>query len=211
MTDSYITLEKYGTDEVTIRKSRFIGTALPCVSEEQALAHIASVRSEHKSASHCCFAYVIGVNGGITRYTDDGEPGGTAGLPIISLIKSKSIVNCCVTVVRYFGGVLLGTGGLVRAYTEGCRIALDAAGLVRMDRTCHDLCEIEYARWDTLRHSLSTLPARADSIKYAASVSFTLLTRHADRDSVLNSLVSATDGRLTVQPGDETFEAWPVS
>ena len=211
MTNSYITLEKPGTDEITIRKSRFIGSAVPCLSEEQALAHISAVRAEHKSASHCCYAYIIGVNGGITRYTDDGEPGGTAGLPIISLIKSKSIVDCCVTVVRYFGGILLGTGGLVRAYTEGCRLALDAAGLVRMDRTCHDKCEIEYPRWDTLRRAVSELPARTDDISYAASVSFTLLTRSGDRDTVLHALMSATDGRLTVVPGDETFEAWPVN
>lgn len=210
MTESYITLEKPGMDEINVRKSRFIGSAAPCVSEEQALAYISSVRNEHKSASHCCYAYVIGVNGAITRYTDDGEPGGTAGLPIISLIRSKNIVNCCVTVVRYFGGILLGTGGLVRAYTEGCRAALKASGIVRMDRTCHDLCEVEYARWDMLRHALSTLPAQIDSISYTSSVSFTLLTRPADRDAVLNSLFSATDGRLAAQPGDETFESWPV-
>lgn len=115
----YRTLRQSASDEFIINKSRFIGYAAPCETEAEALAFLQSIRTKHKDATHNCYAYIIGQNAGIMRYSDDGEPGGTAGLPMIEVLKHQGVVNCCCVVTRYFGGVLLGAGGLVRAYTQG--------------------------------------------------------------------------------------------
>ena len=133
MINAYITVARSSREETVINKSRFIGYAAPCISESEALAFLQSVREEHKTATHHCYAYIIGENSGIMRYSDDGEPGGTAGLPMMDVIRARNIVNCCVVVVRYFGGTLLGTGGLVRAYSQSAQSALNAAGIIRME------------------------------------------------------------------------------
>ncbi len=208
MIESYLTLKKPAEDRLTIQKSVFIGQASPCVSENEALEMIRRIRDKYKDASHNCYAYIIGKNEGILRYSDDGEPGGTAGLPIISLLRSEKLVNCCVVVTRYFGGVLLGTGGLVRAYTQGCRIALDAAGIVRMEQTCHDLCEVPYSQWDRVRYALEKCPARIMDISFGVSVSFLLMTRKKDRDQVLDTLMSVSLRKLEYLPDQDRFEAW---
>ena len=121
MIDSFITVSHTSCREIVINRSRFIGYAAPCADESSAIAFLQQIRAEHKTATHHCYAYIIGENSGIMRYSDDGEPGGTAGLPIMDVLRSKGVVNCCIIVVRYFGGVLLGTGGLVRAYSDACK------------------------------------------------------------------------------------------
>ncbi len=210
MTDSYLTLGRDAEDRFTVQKSVFIGRACPCTTEEEALRLIREVREAYRDATHHCYAYIIGKNQGIMRYSDDGEPGGTAGLPMISLLRSEGVVDCCAVVTRYFGGVLLGTGGLVRAYTQGCRIALDAAGIVRMDLTCHDLCEVPYPRWDRVRYALDSLPARITDLSFGSAVSFTLLTRKTDREQVLKELENASARELEFLPDEEKFEAWKI-
>ncbi len=208
MNESYLTVSGPGRDEVIIQKSRFIGQAWPCATEEEALAHLKETREAFRDARHHCYAYIIGRNEGIIRYSDDGEPGGTAGMPMISLIRSEKLVNCCCVVTRYFGGILLGTGGLVRAYTQGCRIALEAAGIVRMELTCRDLCEIPYGCWDTVQYTMERLPARVRDISYGAQVYFTLLTRKNYRNSVLQTLTQVTNRQLIFLEDEEQYEAW---
>ncbi|NLE06207.1 MAG: DUF3795 domain-containing protein, partial [Crenarchaeota archaeon] len=126
---NYKSIHKYGRDEIIINKSKFIGTAAPVENEEEAVSFIESIRKEFKDATHNCYAYVIGENRNIQRYSDDGEPSGTAGMPILNVINQENLINVAVVVTRYFGGVLLGAGGLVRAYTKGCKIGLES-GLV---------------------------------------------------------------------------------
>ena len=104
----YRTLRQSASDEFIINKSRFIGYAAPCETEAEALAFLQTIRTKHKDATHNCYAYIIGQNAGIMRYSDDGEPGGTAGLPMMEVLKHQGVVNCCCVVTRYFGGVLLG-------------------------------------------------------------------------------------------------------
>ncbi len=210
MKESYLTLGQSAEDRFTVQKSVFIGRACPCGTEEEALRYIRAAREEYRDASHHCYAYIIGQNEGIMRYSDDGEPGGTAGLPMISLLRSEGLVDCCAVVTRYFGGILLGTGGLVRAYTQGCRIALDAAGIVRMDLTCHDLCEVPYPRWDRVRYALESLPARILDLSFGAAVSFTLLTRKSQREQVLEALENASSRELVALEDEEKFEAWKI-
>ncbi len=210
MKASYLTLAGPGRAEITIQRSRFIGQAWPCVSEAEALLHIREAKEKTRDASHHCWAYVVGQNEGIIRYSDDGEPGGTAGLPIVSLIRAERLVDCCVVVTRYFGGVLLGTGGLVRAYTQGCRIALDAAHIVRMELTCLDLCEIPYSVWDKVRYVLEQLPAKIDKVEYGSAISFILKTRQKDHEQILAQLEQASSRQLLCMKDEEKYDAWDV-
>ena len=210
MMEQYITLARPGRDEFTVQKSRFIGQAFPCLTEEEALLRLKEVRENSRDARHHCYAYVIGLNEGIIRYSDDGEPGGTAGQPILSLIRAERIVNCCVVVTRYFGGILLGTGGLVRAYSQGCRIALDAAGIVSMERTSRYLCEVPYSCWDSVHHAMDHLPVRCLNPEFAAAVSFTLLVRTKDREQALHELDQISGRTMETLLEEEKYDAWEV-
>ena len=206
---SYKTIKQEAQDEFIVNKSRFIGYACPCETEEEALAFLKKIREKHRDATHNCYAYVIGANAGIMRYSDDGEPGGTAGLPMMEVLKSRGVVNCCVVVTRYFGGVLLGAGGLVRAYTKGCAIALDAARVSIMEKTCRVLFDVPYPLWDKFNYALQSLPVLLESTSFQASVDATLMIRKADLEEVCARLVTLTDGKTDYLPTDELFYPWP--
>ena len=210
MIDQYVTVAGPGSDEIVINRSRFIGYARPCTTEEDALGFLQEIRDIHRGATHHCYAYIIGTNQGVMRYSDDGEPGGTAGLPIIEMIRSQQIVNCCVVVVRYFGGTLLGTGGLVRAYTQACKIALQAAKIVRMERTEHYLCDVPYSFWDSVLHGAGKLPVHIISPDFSATVTFTLAVRSADSSDVMEILARLTSRKLEMIPIGESFEPWEI-
>ena len=128
MVDSYNTILTPGTDEIVEKKSRFIGYAQPVSSEEEAYAFVESVKKKHYDARHNCHAFAIGKENTLYRFSDDGEPQGTAGKPILEVISGNQVTDICIVVTRYFGGTLLGTGGLVRAYTEAAKLALADAG-----------------------------------------------------------------------------------
>lgn len=127
---SYKTIYQYGEAEDIISKSRFIGYAKPVETEAEAAAFIEEIKKKHKDATHNVPVYLIGEKFEIQRYSDDGEPSGTAGVPILSMLKNEGITNIAIVATRYFGGIKLGTGGLVRAYTHTAKIAVDAARVV---------------------------------------------------------------------------------
>ena len=211
MSTPYKTLRQEAADEVIINKSRFIGYACPCETEEEALAFLQKIRTKHKDATHNCYAYIIGRNAGIMRYSDDGEPGGTAGLPMMEVLKAQGVVNCCVVVTRYFGGVLLGAGGLVRAYTQGTVIALKAAQVVVREPSQRYLCEVAYPLWDRVTHALKTMPVQLVGSEFTTAVGFTLLVREKDAEAMLAELVRLTDGRFEYLLEDESYEAWDAN
>jgi uncharacterized YigZ family protein len=126
----YKTLLKPGNDEIIIEKSRFIGYAAPVSSEEEAIEFIEKIKAQHKDATHNVTAYMVGLHNEIQRYNDDGEPAGTAGIPILEVIKKEDLRNTVIVVTRYFGGIKLGAGGLIRAYTRGAKIAVEAGQVV---------------------------------------------------------------------------------
>ena len=130
METEYRTVYKGGEGEITEKKSRFIATVSPASSEEEALLFIESMRKKYWDARHNCFAYVIGKRGELKRFSDDGEPGGTAGKPILEVITGEGLCNAAIVVTRYFGGTLLGTGGLVRAYTAASKEGLASSVIV---------------------------------------------------------------------------------
>ena len=206
---SYKTIKQAAQDEFIVNKSRFIGYACPCETEEEVLAFLKRIREKHRDATHNCYAYVIGANAGIMRYSDDGEPGGTAGLPMMEVLKNRGVVNCCVVVTRYFGGVLLGAGGLVRAYSKGCVIALDAAQVSVMEKTQRILFDVPYPLWDKFIYALHSLPALLEGSQFQASVDATLLIREKDAATVCEKLTALTDGKAEYLVTDELFYPWP--
>lgn len=204
----YRTVLKAAGDEQIIQRSRFIGDASPAASAEEALAFLEAVRARHRDATHHCYAYIIGQNAGIMRYSDDGEPSGTAGLPIIEVMKARGVVDCCVVVTRYFGGVLLGAGGLTRAYAHTCAMALDAAGVCVMHPTETWLVEVPYALWDRVRHELAGLPARLESTEFTSAVAFELSVKAQDSQRVRDCLARVTDGRAEMLLEGERHSPW---
>jgi len=204
----YKTLLKSASDEVIINKSRFIGYAEPVKTVEEALAFLDRIRTKHKDATHNCYAYIIGQNAGIMRYSDDGEPGGTAGMPIIEVMKARGVVDCAVVVTRYFGGVLLGAGGLVRAYSHGCAIALNAAQVCEMHPTEKWMFEVAYPLWDKVQHTLKGLPVRMESTEFTTAVAFELSVKSADSEQVRAELVRVTDGRIDEMLEEESYSPW---
>ncbi len=208
MSAPYKTLRQRASDELIINKSRFIGYGSPAQTEEEALAFLKGIREKHKDATHNCYAYVIGRNAGIMRYSDDGEPGGTAGLPMMEVLKAQGVVNCCVVVTRYFGGILLGAGGLVRAYTQGCVAVLKASGVVVMEPSQQYLCEVGYPLWDKVQYTLKSLPVQLLGSEFTTAVTFTLLVREKDAQQVLETLTRVTDGRVETLLEEESFAGW---
>ncbi len=207
--EAYKTLLKEGNAEFVINKSRFIGYGCPCETEEEALEFIRRIQKMHRDATHNCYAYVIGKNSGIMRYSDDGEPGGTAGMPILDVIRRRGVVNCAVVVTRYFGGVLLGAGGLVRAYAQGSKTALDASGVITMTFSDRYLVEVDYSTWQRLDHFLKGAPVLVEQTSFETSVVTTLLLRSSDRDAVLEGISRLSDGKAECLYEESVYYPWP--
>ncbi len=207
---AYRTVRGYGMEEFIINKSRFLGHARPAASQEEAQAFLSEMRLKYKDASHNCFAYVIGQNAGIQRYSDDGEPSGTAGLPIIEVVKAQNVVNVCVVVTRYFGGVLLGAAGLVRAYTQGAVSALRAAQVVTMHRTQRYLFDLDYPLLGRVDHWLEGQPVRLESRDFGACVTLGVAVKNADAPAFLRGLSEVTQGKAEPLLAEEGYDGWEV-
>ena len=205
---AYKTLIRQGEDSFIINKSRFIGYGCPCETEDAALAFLAEIRARHRDATHNCYAYIVGANMGVMRYSDDGEPGGTAGMPIIEVMKARGVTNACVVVTRYFGGVLLGAGGLVRAYSQGAAAAINACGVGMMHPTARYLMEIPYPMLGRMEHFLKSEPIIVEDKSYTDVISFTLIVREADEDGFLRRLTDMSEGRVEPLRVEEIMLPW---
>jgi len=197
------------SDEFIVNKSRFIGYGAPAQTEEEALAFLAEIRKKHQDATHNCYAYIIGTNMGIMRYSDDGEPGGTAGMPIIEVMKARGVTNAAVVVTRYFGGILLGAGGLVRAYTQGAVAALNAAQVGVMHPTQRMLVDVSYPMLGKVEHFLKAEPVIVEDKSFTDTITLTLVVRTADAEDFSARLIAHTDGRCEPLPMEEFYMAWP--
>ena len=205
----YKTLMKRAEDEFIVNKSRFIGHACPCETEEEALGFLAEMREKYKDASHNCYAYIIGANMGIMRYSDDGEPGGTAGMPIIEVLKARGVTNCCCVVTRYFGGILLGAGGLVRAYTKGAVVALDACGIGVMHPTARYLMDVPYPMLSRMEYFLQSEPVVIEDKAFTDTVTLTLMVKCADEEALTKRVTDVSEGSIEPIRFEEFYRAWP--
>lgn len=151
--DSYKTIEGISIEEITVERSRFIAATAHVESEEEALKFVASKKAEFHDARHNCWTYLL--KDGQSRFSDDGEPHGTAGKPMADVLAGSGIVDACVVVTRYFGGVLLGTGGLVRAYSSAAKLSLEAAETVTMQRCCEYVIRCEYSDFDYMQKTVA--------------------------------------------------------
>ena len=205
----YKTLIRDAQDEFIINKSRFIGHGRPCETEEAALQFLQEMRTRYKDATHNCYAYIIGANMGVMRYSDDGEPGGTAGMPIIEVMKARGVTNCAVVVTRYFGGVLLGAGGLVRAYSQGAAAAINASGVGVMHPTARYLMEIPYPLLNRMDYFLKDEPIQVEDKAFTDVITYTLVVRCADEKGFLKRLTNMSEGTVEPLRYEEMYLAWP--
>lgn len=205
----YKTLLKAADDEFVVNKSRFIGDGMPCGTEEEALAFIRQIREKYRDATHHCYAYILGANMGVMRYSDDGEPSGTAGMPIIEVMKARQVTDCAVVVTRYFGGILLGAGGLVRAYSQGAAAALNACGVGTMYPTARYLVDVSYPLLNRVEYFLKGEPVEVEDKSFTDAITFTLLVRCRDEEAFLGRLTERTEGALQPLRFEEFYHAWP--
>ncbi len=168
----YSTVAREASDEQIIEKSRFIAYVKPVASREEADAFIASVRKKHKDATHNVPAMVIGDRFQLQWASDDGEPQGTGGAPMVQMLVQEGITNVCVVVTRYFGGIKLGTGGLVRAYTGSAKLGLAAAGICDVVEMQTMTCRVDYAVFNKIQNFFFTFETKFDNIIYADAVTF---------------------------------------
>ena len=208
---SYKTLLRRADDEFVINKSRFIGHGAPVQSEDEALDFLREMRQKYADASHNCYAYIIGPNMGVMRYSDDGEPGGTAGMPIIEVMKARMVTNACVVVTRYFGGILLGAGGLVRAYSQGAAAAIDASGVGVMHPTARYMVDVPYPMLSRVEYYLKTAPVIVEDKDFASDITLTMLVRVTDEEGLIRDLKQLSDGRLEPLRFDELYYPWRES
>lgn len=169
-----VTLEKRGEAEYTEKKSVFIGYACPITSEEEAIEFVKAIKKKHADARHNVYAYRLN-NGTIARYSDDGEPQGTAGIPVLDIIRKGGFDDAVIVVTRYFGGILLGAGGLVRAYSTAAKMAVEAAGIVTYDLfTCFDI-KLNYTDNGKILPLVAEAEAMVDEVVYEDTVTQRLL------------------------------------
>ena len=192
----YRTVKAPANIELVINKSRFIGQCFPISTEAEALEMLAILRKKYWDATHNCYAYSVGQKGEIARFSDDGEPGGTAGMPMMDALRGAGVTDVLCVVTRYFGGILLGTGGLVRAYSRACAEAIRAAGIVRM--TPCDLVEfsVPYAQWSLFQQEARKQGATLTP-EYGETVHCVAAIEAGKTKAFLDAVFDQTSGSLT--------------
>lgn len=200
----YKTPAAAGQDEFTEKRSRFIGYVRPVTSEQQALDFIAEIRSKHWDARHNVYAYCLR-EGHISRYSDDGEPSGTAGMPVLNVIQKSGLTDCAIVVTRYFGGILLGGGGLVRAYSHAAALGAAAAGIAVM-RLCL-LCRLtcDYNQYGRIQSLIPECGGMVTDTDFGQAVEMAFFMSREALDGFSRKLADASNGSVTVQVTGERF------
>ncbi len=206
MLNTYRTVADFGQDEIIIEKSTFIGYAKPVTCEEEALAFIQEIKKKHRDATHNVPAYVLGEHNDIQRCNDDGEPSGTAGVPVLEVLKKEDVRDVAVVVTRYFGGIKLGTGGLVRAYTKGAKIALEAAGIITKVLYQTIIVSVDYTMLGTIQNHLRLQQYDTKDIVYEDIVHLHVWVALDDVEHFKNLMVEWTNGRAVITDGDIDYK-----
>ena len=207
--DEYLVPTDFGEDEFYEKKSRFIGRVWPVETEEAALEKIQAMKKQHYDATHNCWAYII--KDGAVRFSDDGEPGGTAGMPMLQVLQREGLYNIVCVVTRYFGGILLGAGGLVRAYTKGAKIAVDAAGksMKRVWTVLYVPCPYNF--YERVKLLVGECGGIIRETEFGAEVELELLFPEAETDTFLQKLTDMTSGTVEGMETGREYKAFPVT
>lgn len=202
---SYNTITKRGAGEYEEKKSRFLAEAIPVQSVEEVQEELQRIRKHYYDAKHHCFAYVLGEKRDNKRFSDDGEPSGTAGVPILNVIEGEGCTNTLLVVTRYFGGTLLGTGNLARAYTTAAKRALQDAGIVEMREGAILCCLLSYAQLDTFLYLLKQERILVDDTAYTEKVAVTFKVPMEQKRDLLQKIAAQFSGTVTTQEIERGF------
>ncbi|MGI6704416.1 MAG: YigZ family protein [Clostridia bacterium] len=201
----YLTVKGYGEKEIVIRKSRFIAQVERARNEEEAKAFIQDIKKKHWNATHNCTAYVIGEGNGIQKSSDDGEPGGTAGIPMLEVLRKRQIRDAVVVVTRYFGGIKLGAGGLIRAYGRAAAEGLEAAGVVRRALMRTMTAGFDYTWLGKIENELAGMPYTAKETRYTDKVEMDILVPVGGEDGFAGWLTGLTNGQVEIKAGETGY------
>ncbi len=203
----YKMLQKGGSGEITEKKSRFIATLAPVESEEEAAAFIESMKKKYWDARHNCSAFVLGERAQTTRCSDDGEPAGTAGKPMLEVLLGAEVRNAAVVVTRYFGGVLLGTGGLVRAYTQAVQAGLEACSIVTMRYGIELRLITDYNGIGRIQYLLGQRGLEIEEAEYTDIVTMKLMVPYEECKGLCKALTEATAGKVKIEEMEKKYFA----
>lgn len=208
MTEYYIPT-RAAESEFVEKRSRFIGYIKPVETEAEARAFVEKIKKRHYDARHNCWCYLLR-EGGVVRYSDDGEPQGTAGQPMLGVFEKEGITDLVCVVTRYFGGILLGTGGLLRAYTKGAKDALDAAGVSVVRRWVRQLVPCTYSLYERLKQETERFGAVIEDTEYGADIVLTVLVPEEQSDAYAARILDFTAGTVETLVDGEVFQPVPV-
>jgi len=201
----YRTIKKCHNITFTEKRSEFIAYICPVHTNDEAVGFINEVKALHRKATHNVYAYIVRENN-ISRYSDDGEPQGTAGVPVLDILQKNGLTDVCVVVTRYFGGILLGGGGLVRAYSTSAKLAVESAGIL-------DMCEcykvdigMDYNLYSKVSYFLPQYEVKELSSKFEDNVHIELLVKKELYESLEKKLIDVSTGKISIEKSDELFE-----
>ncbi|MFE3824778.1 YigZ family protein [Streptomyces sp. NPDC059092] len=209
MQEQYRTVARAGVHETEVNRSRFLCALAPAATEGEAQEFIARVRKEHPTATHHCFAYVIGADAAVQRASDDGEPGGTAGAPMLQMLTRREVRYTVAVVTRYYGGVKLGAGGLIRAYGGAVGEALDALGTRTRRRYRQVTVTVGHQRAGRLENDLRATGRAVREVRYAEAVTIELGLPDAEVDAFRAWLADTTAGTAALELGGEAYGDGP--
>jgi len=197
MDQLHITLSGRGESLLEERKSTFLGYAMPVDNEQEAIDFINEIRHKHADARHNVYAYVIEKNNTV-RYSDDGEPQGTAGIPVLEVLKKNGIKNAVIVVTRYFGGILLGTGGLVRAYSACAKLAVDEAGILELEPFAQLSFGVDYSLYQKVQYEMDKFDIIVDEVTFLENVNVKLAIKQAQAERFCERIREFSAGRVEV-------------
>ncbi|MGK4078406.1 YigZ family protein [Ligilactobacillus salivarius] len=209
MKKPYLTIKENGEAIIEIKKSEFICSLARTETEEEARAFIDKIKTEHRKATHNCFAYMIGLNDEIQRESDNGEPSGTAGVPILEVLKNLELHNVTAVVTRYFGGIKLGAGGLIRAYSNATSNAIEKVGVVRKVVQTELSLKVSYSAWGKLQNYLENNQVNVSDTVFMTDVTAVVYVDTPEVESFTATIVDLMNGQVEVEEGQEKYVEVP--
>ncbi|OWR28205.1 YigZ family protein [Saccharibacillus sp. O23] len=205
MLERYKTVRREGQKEIVIRKSRFIGHIRPVETEEEANAFIDEIKKKHRDATHNCSAYLLGERDEIQKQSDDGEPSGTAGKPILEVLKNRELKNVAVVVTRYFGGIMLGAGGLIRAYADGAVAAIEGGDEIARVLHTQIFVTIDYTWHGKIENELRNREVRTGETQFTDKVTLLCLPLYSEAERFMAWITDLTQGQAEVTKGEPVY------
>lgn len=205
--ETFLSIHSNQSYSFIVNKSEFIGHAFYVESVDEAEKYISEIRDKYKDATHNCFAYIIGVDKLIQKYSDDGEPSGTAGIPMLEVLRKKDLTNCLVISTRYFGGILLGAGGLVRAYTKSTVGALEESIIVKKELFYNIDIILDYVFWGKIENILKNFGLEIINIEYHEQVKINLSVKKENFKRLKNIITNETSDNCIIKINGESYSS----